>query len=100
MMRHRIFILLALLPLLLAAQVGDLPRSTPAQEGVSTQAVIDMMDSLMALPECDIHHVMVMRHGKVIAELHPAPFRAQDSHTLYSASKTFLHLAGRGPCHR
>ena len=75
------------------AQVGDLPRSTPAAEGISTQAVIDMMDSLMALPECDIHHVMVVRHGKVVAELHPTPFRAEDSHTLYSASKTFTSLA-------
>ena len=92
-MKHRILILLALLPLLLVAQVGDLPRSTPAAEGISTQAVIDMMDSLIALPECDIHHVMVVRHGKVVAELHPAPFRAEDSHTLYSASKTFTSLA-------
>ena len=92
-MKRQILILLALLPLLLAAQVGDLPRSTPAAEGISTQAVINMMDSLMALPECDIHHVMVMRHGKVVAELHPAPFRAEDSHTLYSASKTFTSLA-------
>ena len=75
------------------AQTGDLPRSTPAAEGISTQAVINMMDSLMALPECDIHHVMVLRHGKVVAELHPAPFRAEDSHTLYSASKTFTSLA-------
>ena len=92
-MRRKIVILLALLPLLLAAQTGDLPRSTPSAEGISTQAVINMMDSLMALPECDIHHVMVVRHGKVIAELHPAPFRAEDSHTLYSASKTFVSLA-------
>ena len=92
-MRRQLLILLALLPLLLAAQTGDLPRSTPAAEGISTQAVIDMMDSLVALPECDIHHVMVMRHGKVVAELHPAPFRAEDSHTLYSASKTFTSLA-------
>ena len=92
-MRRQLLILLALLPLLLAAQTGDLLRSTPAAEGISTQAVIDMMDSLMALPECDIHHVMVMRHGKVVAELHPAPFRAEDSHTLYSASKTFTSLA-------
>ena len=75
------------------AQTGDLPRSTPAAEGISTQAVINMIDSLMALPECDIHHVVVMRHGKVVAELHPAPFRAEDSHTLYSASKTFTSLA-------
>ena len=92
-MKRQLLLLLALLPLLLAAQVGDLPRSTPAAEGISTQAVIDMMDSLMALPECDIHHVMVVRHGKVVAELHPAPFRAEDSHTLYSASKTFVSLA-------
>ena len=92
-MKRTILILLALLPLLLAAQVGDLPRSTPAQEGISTQAVIDMMDSLMALPECDIHHVVVVRHGKVVAELHPTPFRAEDAHTLYSASKTFTSLA-------
>ncbi len=92
-MKRTIIILLALLPLLLAAQVGDLPRSTPAQEGISTQAVIDMMDSLMALPECDIHHVVVVRHGKVVAELHPTPFRAEDAHTLYSASKTFTSLA-------
>ena len=92
-MRRQILILLALWPVLLAAQVGDLPRSAPAAEGISTQAVINMMDSLMALPECDIHHVMVVRHGKVVAELHPAPFRAEDSHTLYSASKTFTSLA-------
>ena len=92
-MKRQILILLALLPLLLAAQTGDLPRSTPAAEGINTQAVINMMDSLMALPECDIHHVMVVRHGKVVAELHPAPFRAEDSHTLYSASKTFTSLA-------
>ena len=92
-MKRQLLILLALLPLLLAAQTGDLPRSTPAAEGISTQAVINMMDSLMGLPECDIHHVMVVRHGKVVAELHPAPFRAEDSHTLYSASKTFTALA-------
>ena len=92
-MKRQFVILLALLPLLLSAQTGDLPRSTPAAEGISTQAVINMMDSLMALPECDIHHVMVVRHGKVVAELHPAPFRAEDGHTLYSASKTFTSLA-------
>lgn len=92
-MKRQLLVFLALLPLLLAAQTGDLPRSTPAAEGVSTQAVINIMDSLLALPECDIHHVMVVRHGKVIAEMHPAPFRAEDSHTLYSASKTFTALA-------
>ncbi len=92
-MKRQLLILLALLPLLLTAQVGDLPRTTPAADGISTQAVINMMDSLLALPDCEIHHLMVLRHGHVVAELHPAPFRAEDAHTLYSASKTFTSLA-------
>lgn len=75
------------------AQTGDLPRSTPAQQGLSTLAVSQMVDSLLALPETEIHHVMVVRHGHVVAEVHPAPFRAEDAHTLYSASKTFVALA-------
>ena len=85
--------LLAFLPLWLSAKADDLPRSTPAAEGVSTQSVINMMDSLLMMPGCDIHHVMVVRHGKVVAEMHPAPFRAEDSHTLYSVSKLFTALA-------
>ena len=92
-MKRTALLLLALLPLMLAAQTGDLPRSTAAAEGISTQAVIDMTQSLLSLPDCEIHHVMVVRHGKVVAEFHPSPFRAEDSHTLYSASKTFASLA-------
>lgn len=94
MKRQLLFLVTAIaLTLLSAAQSTSLPRSTPAAEGISTQAVINMMDTLMAIPNCDIHHVMVLRHGKVVAELHPAPFRGVDSHTLYSASKTFTSLA-------
>ena len=70
-----------------------LPRSTPAQEGVDPNAVRVFVDSLMKVPETDIHHVMVVRHGKVIAEAHPAPFIKDDVHTLYSCSKTFTMLA-------
>lgn len=81
------------IPFLTRAQSGDLPRSTPAAEGISTAAVIDLMDSLLALQGGDIHHVMVVRHGKVVAEAHPAPFRASDSHTVFSVSKTFTSLA-------
>ena len=74
-------------------QTGDLPRSTPAEQGIDPQAVTAFMDSLMAMPETEIHHLMVLRHGKVVAEMHPAPFRAQDAHTLYSESKTFVSMA-------
>lgn len=81
------------IPFLTRAQSGDLPRSTPAAEGISTAAVINMMDSLLALRGSDIHHVMVVRHGKVVAEAHPTPFRASDTHTIFSVSKTFTSLA-------
>ena len=70
-----------------------LPRSTPAQEGVEPGAVGDFVEALMAVPQTDIHHLMIVRHGKVIAEVHPAPFGRDDVHTLYSCSKTFTMLA-------
>lgn len=71
----------------------DLPRSTPAQEGVDPDAIDQFVRALMMVPQTDIHHVMVVRHGKVIAEAHPAPFTKDDVHTLYSCSKTFTMLA-------
>lgn len=83
----------ALCAVVAVAQVGDLQRSTPASEGVDPAAVKMFIDSLLKVKQTDIHHVMVVRHGKVIAEAHPAPYRAQDAHTLYSCSKTFTSLA-------
>lgn len=95
MPNKRLFVAFAALVIAVAvqAQTGDLPRSTPAQQGISTLAVQRFADSLMALPETQLHHVMVVRHGHVVSEVHPAPFRAADAHTLYSASKTFVALA-------
>ena len=75
------------------AQVGELPRSTPEQEGVSTALLNRLYHDLAALPNVDIHHLMVLRHGKVIGERHAAPYQETDLHTLYSASKTVVALA-------
>lgn len=75
------------------AQVGELPRSVPEAEGVPSRAIAELFDSLMALPHTDIHSVMVLRHGKVIAEMYPAPFAARYRHTMYSCSKTFVSAA-------
>ena len=64
------------LSLTAVAQVGDLPRSTPEQEGVDANLLNYLYQRLDALPNVDIHHLMVLRHGKVISELHAAPYRA------------------------
>ena len=59
---------MAVIPFMTRAQSSDLPRSTPAAEGISTAAVINMVDSMLALQGSDFHHLMVVRHGKVVAE--------------------------------
>lgn len=93
MKRIYLVLITVLVAMAAVAQVGDLERSTPAQEGVDPAAVTSFVDSLLKVKKTAIHHAMVVRHGKVIAEVHPTPYRAQDAHTLYSCSKTFVSMA-------
>jgi len=81
------------LSLAVVAQVGDLPRSTPEEQGVDSRMLKHLYKKLNDLPNVDIHHLMVLRHDKVIGEMHAAPYRATDLHTLYSASKTVTAMA-------
>lgn len=78
---------------LLRAQTNELPRSTPEEQGVPSKALIAFFDSLTALPLTDMHSVVVMRHGKVIGEIYPAPYAPEYRHTMYSCSKTFVGVA-------
>lgn len=94
MIRRLCFILLLLAGGLSAvAQVVELPRSAPEQQGVSSGLLNSFYHHLTKLHDVDIHHLMVLRHGKVIGELHAAPYQATDVHTLYSASKTVTGMA-------
>ena len=79
--------------LTVGAQVGDLPRSTPEQEGVNPILINQLYHVLDTCPDVDVHHMMILRHGKVIAEVHAAPYQATDKHLMYSASKTVTALA-------
>lgn len=90
------FILLALCLLAsstICAQINELQRSTPEAEGGPSKAIVALFDSITALPKTDIHSVMVLRHGKVIAEIYPTPFAPEYRHTMYSCSKTFVGAA-------
>ena len=93
MMRRLLSFFVALMSLIATAQVGDLPRSTPMAQGVDTAIINGFVARLKSLPGVDVHHLMILRHGQVIAEEHAAPYRAEDLHTLYSASKTVTGLA-------
>ena len=54
-------------------QVGDLPRSTPEEQGIPSAVVAHLLDTLIGAPGANIHSVMILRHGKVIAEVYPEP---------------------------
>ncbi len=75
------------------AQTNELPRSCPEAEGVESGLIGEFFEELMELPQTEVHSVMVMRHGKVIAEMYPEPFSAEYGHTVFSASKTFTAVA-------
>ncbi|MCR4765559.1 MAG: beta-lactamase family protein [Bacteroidaceae bacterium] len=94
MKKHIItFLSATLLGIASFAQVNDLPRSTPEREGVPSHVVSTLLDSLFAIPQTNIHSVMMLRNGKVIAEVYPTPFKAEYQHTQYSCSKTFVSAA-------
>ena len=75
----------------LAGQVAtpaELPRSTPEQQGIASAAVSDFVAALDTEIE-DVHGLMVLRHGHVVAEGWWAPYRPEFIHSLFSLSKSF-----------
>lgn len=75
------------------AQPGTpLPRSTPETEGVSSAGILSFINATEKSKN-ELHSVMVLRHGKVIAEGWWNPYKSTLRHTLYSASKTFTSTA-------
>lgn len=74
------------------ARVAPLPRSAPEAQGVSSKALLDFLDGAQATVD-SLHSLMVLRHGKVIAEGWWKPYDAESPHELYSLSKSFTSTA-------
>lgn len=69
-----------------------LPRSTPAAERVDAAGLSLLLDRL-AEQSVECHSVMVVRHGRVIAEGWWQPFTPERPHLLYSVTKSFTSIA-------
>lgn len=69
-----------------------LPRSTPCAEGVDAQGVIDFIDSVEQ-SNVELHSLMIIRHGKVVAEGWWNPYKSDYKHIMYSVSKTLTSMA-------
>ena len=70
-----------------------LPRSTPADQGVDPAAILGFLDALDERPDVEMHSLMVLRHGHVVAEAWWAPYSADRPQLLYSLSKSFTSTA-------
>ncbi|TFD34159.1 serine hydrolase domain-containing protein [Cryobacterium cryoconiti] len=69
-----------------------LPRSTPEAEGISSAAIVDFIAAAEEQLE-SLHSLMVVRHGRVVAEGWWSPYAAQHPHSLFSVSKSFTSTA-------
>ena len=76
----------------LSAQTTTFPRSVPEDQGVSSKGIIEFLDAIDKTKH-EMHSLMIVRHGKVIAEGWWSPYRPELKHTLYSLSKSFTSTA-------
>jgi len=70
----------------------SLPRSVPEATGLPSAAISAFIDAA-AKHDLDLHSLMVLRHGQVVAEGWWAPYGPNDVHLLYSLSKSFTATA-------
>jgi CubicO group peptidase (beta-lactamase class C family) len=71
----------------------SLPRSTASDQGVDPAAILSFLDALDEHPDIEMHSLMVVRHGRVVAEGWWAPYSADRPQLLYSLSKSFTSTA-------
>jgi CubicO group peptidase (beta-lactamase class C family) len=75
------------------AAVTSLPHSSPESQGVAPAGISAFLDAMDAAPEIELHSLMIIRHGRVVAEGWWSPYRADSTHLLYSLSKSFASTA-------
>jgi CubicO group peptidase (beta-lactamase class C family) len=73
--------------------MADLPRSTPAEQGVDARGIDAFVAALGPMADVELHSLMVLRHGHVVAERWWAPYAPERPHLLYSLSKSFTSTA-------
>ena len=75
-----------------ALKINQLPRSLPESQGVASAGILDFINAVESA-KLNLHSLMVLRHGKVLAEGWWAPYAPELKHTLYSLSKSFTSSA-------
>jgi len=71
----------------------SLPRSSPLAQRVDPAGVLAFLDELETRPDIEMHSLMLVRHGHVVAEGWWSPYASERPHRLYSLSKSFTSTA-------
>ena len=74
-------------------QTEILGKSTPEAEGISSSAILDFIEAAEKEQPDALHSVMILRHGKIVAEGWWNPYNPESPHLLYSLSKSFTSTA-------
>lgn len=70
-----------------------LGKSTPEAEGISSQAILNFVESAEKEQPDALHSFILVRHGKIVAEGWWNPYNPESPHLLYSLSKSFTSTA-------
>lgn len=70
-----------------------LPVATPSSQGVDARGVLAFLDAVEAAPGIAPHSLTVVRHGRVVASGHWAPYTPDRVGLVYSLSKSFTVTA-------
>ena len=72
--------------------IYQLPRGTPESQGFSSTAITAFIDAAEQR-QIELHSMMLLRHGYVVAEGWWSPYSPDRIHQLYSLSKSFTSTA-------
>ena len=78
---------------LASMSISALPRSSPEYQGVDPAGILAFLDRLESAPDIEMHSLMIIRHGQVVAEGWWSPYTPEQVHLLYSLSKSFTSTA-------
>jgi CubicO group peptidase (beta-lactamase class C family) len=75
-----------------AAAPDALPRATPESQGIASSAILQFVEDADKTLDA-LHSIVIVRHGRVIAEGWWAPYAADEPHMMFSLSKSFTSTA-------
>ncbi|MBS1666078.1 MAG: serine hydrolase [Bacteroidetes bacterium] len=75
-----------------AQNASSFPHSLPEVEGVTSSNILQYL-SAVEKSKNEPHSIMILRHGKVVAEGWWNPYQSNLRHTMYSTSKSFTSTA-------